>query len=161
MRGKLKVTSRLGGFDLTNSPDQMHASVYSCKWVQPYRYTLHVHQCCIGPATEHVHACELYDGGQSWYAICPYICSGLLTCHIGTARVNAELCMLSDESQRSSIIAYTIAVYAVALTLVALRVAGKIVSTGVAWNDAPIVAAVLLAAVPIASVLASELIQNT
>lgn len=65
--------------------------------------------------------------------------------------------MLSDESQRSSVIAYTITVYAVALTLVALRVAGKTVSSGVAWNDAPIVAAVLLAAVPIACVLASEL----
>ncbi|KAJ4987678.1 integral membrane protein (CFEM domain-containing protein) [Stagonosporopsis vannaccii] len=74
--------------------------------------------------------------------------------NLGTARVNAELCMLSDESQRSSVIAYTIAVYTVAFTLVALRVAGKVVSTGVAWNDAPIVVAVLLAAVPIACVLA-------
>lgn len=74
----------------------------------------------------------------------------------GTARVNADLCVLSDESQRRSVTVYTITVYAVALTLVMLRVAGKIFSERLAWNDAPIVAAVLLAAVPIACVLASE-----
>lgn len=74
----------------------------------------------------------------------------------GTARVNAEMCVLSNESQRSSVMVYTITVYAVALTLVALRVAGKVVSERFAWNDAPIVAAVLLAAVPIGCVLASK-----
>lgn len=74
---------------------------------------------------------------------------------VDTARVNADMCALSDESQRRSVIVYSITVYAVALSLVALRVAGKMVSTRLAWNDAPIVAAVLLAAVPIGCVLAS------
>ncbi|KAH6625218.1 hypothetical protein C7974DRAFT_196432 [Boeremia exigua] len=74
--------------------------------------------------------------------------------NLGTARVNAQMCVLSDESQRRDVIVYTITVYAVAVTLVVLRVAGKIASSKLAWNDAPIVAALLLAAVPIACVLA-------
>lgn len=82
---------------------------------------------------------------------------GTLTCHAGTARVNAELCLLSDESQRSNLIEHTIAVFVITIGLVALRIAGKIVSTGVAWNDAPILTATLLAALSVACILASEL----
>lgn len=100
---------------------------------------------------------ELYHGRQSWYVTAANAVTVALTDVAGTARVNADLCVLSDESQRSSVIAYTIALYVVALSLVALRVLGKIVSTGLAWNDAPIVAAVLLAAIPIACVLSSKL----
>lgn len=102
-------------------------------------------------------ACKLHNGRQFGYDSIKYHAIALrLKSAIGTARVNAEMCMLSDESQRSSVVAYTISVYAVALSLVALRVVGKIVSKRLAWNDAPIVAAALLAAVPIACVLASK-----
>lgn len=66
------------------------------------------------------------------------------------------MCMLVDESQRSSVVVYTITVYAVSLTLVILRIASKIVSKRLAWNDAPVVMAVLLAAIPISCVLASK-----
>ena len=103
-----------------------------------------------------MYACKLYNVRNHWWVDVSVVVTPA-DFDIGTARVNAEMCALSDESQRNSVIVCTITVYAVALTLVALRVAGKVVSKRVAWNDAPIVAAVLLAAVPIGCVLASEL----
>jgi hypothetical protein len=48
-------------------------------------------------------------------------------------------------------------VYAVTLTLVTLQITGKIVSKRLAWNNAPIVAAVMMAVASIARVLASKI----
>ncbi|KAJ8111237.1 hypothetical protein OPT61_g6125 [Boeremia exigua] len=120
----------------------------------PYRHALCVYERGSEPEIECMHAGKLYNGRQRRYVLAFHAVTKPLTDDAATARVNSDMCMLSDESQRRSVIVYTITVYAVALTLVVLRVAGKIVSKRLAWNDAPIVAAVLLAAVPIACVLA-------
>ncbi|PSN69696.1 hypothetical protein BS50DRAFT_294417 [Corynespora cassiicola Philippines] len=73
--------------------------------------------------------------------------------NLETARVNKQLCNLPDETQKDTIRKYTIGSYVVALSSVCLRGAGRYASNKLSWNDAPIVAAVVLAAVPISSVL--------
>ncbi len=157
LRSRYSIAVRMCKVNLTWYLDQMSASACSPKRLQPYRLTLRVHQCRPEPKVKRMHACKLYNGRQHQYALVYQVdVATALTGDADTARVNAEMCMLSDESQRRSVIVYTIIVYAIALTLVALRVAGKVVSKRLAWNDAPIVAAVLLAAVPIGCVLASR-----
>ncbi|KAH7123622.1 hypothetical protein B0J11DRAFT_529483 [Dendryphion nanum] len=74
--------------------------------------------------------------------------------NLETARVNKQLCNLSDESKTNTVRTYTITVYVIAIFVVSLRVASRLLSGRLAWNDAPIVAAVVLAAVPIGTVLA-------
>jgi len=64
---ELKAILQPGSFDLTKQLDQMHGSICSPKWVQPYRYTLHVHQRGTESTNSRLYGFELYCGRQSWY----------------------------------------------------------------------------------------------
>ena len=70
-----------------------------------------------------------------------------------TSRVQRDLCNLSDESKTREVILYTSIVYSIAFLSVTLRVAGKAVSKRLAWDDAMVVAALLLTAIPLGCVL--------
>ncbi|KAJ4983296.1 CFEM domain-containing protein [Stagonosporopsis vannaccii] len=72
---------------------------------------------------------------------------------LDTSRVQADLCDLSDESKTQDVILYTSIVYSIAFLSVMLRVAGKAVSRRLAWDDAMVVAALLLTAIPLGCVL--------
>ncbi|KAH6619019.1 hypothetical protein C7974DRAFT_441660 [Boeremia exigua] len=72
---------------------------------------------------------------------------------LGTSRVQADLCNLSNESKTHQVILYTGIVYSIAFFAVALRIAGKLISKRLAWDDAVVVAALLLTAIPVACVL--------
>lgn len=70
-----------------------------------------------------------------------------------TSRVQRDLCNLSDESKTGEVVLYTSIVYSIAFLSVALRIAGKAVSQRLAWDDAMVVAALLLTAIPLGCVL--------
>ncbi|KAJ8109762.1 hypothetical protein OPT61_g7220 [Boeremia exigua] len=72
---------------------------------------------------------------------------------LDTSRVQADLCDLSEESKTKQVLLYTCIVYSIAFLSVALRVAGKAVSQRLAWDDAMVVAALFLTAVPLGFVL--------
>ncbi|OAL47711.1 hypothetical protein IQ07DRAFT_682501 [Pyrenochaeta sp. DS3sAY3a] len=72
----------------------------------------------------------------------------------GTARVQADLCDLSQESKRMQVFLYTGIVYSLAFLFVVLRIAGKMVSSRLSLDDIMVVAALLLTAVPLGCVLA-------
>jgi putative Ca2+/H+ antiporter (TMEM165/GDT1 family) len=74
----------------------------------------------------------------------------------GTARVQADLCDLSQESKRMQVFLYTGIVYSLAFLFVVLRIAGKMVSSRLSLDDIMVVAALLLTAVPLGCVLASK-----
>ena len=74
-------------------------------------------------------------------------------CTQDTSRVQRDLCNLSDESKTGEVILYTSIVYSIAFLSVALRIAGKAVSKRLAWDDAMVVAALLLTAIPLGCVL--------
>lgn len=74
---------------------------------------------------------------------------------LDTARVQASLCNWSNESKRTEFFIYSGVVYTLAFSFVALRVVGKIVSSRLAWDDAMVVGALCLTAVPLGCVLAS------
>ncbi|KAF1924962.1 uncharacterized protein M421DRAFT_71288 [Didymella exigua CBS 183.55] len=72
---------------------------------------------------------------------------------LDTSRVQGDLCNLSDESKTQGVIFYTSIVYSIAFLSVVLRVAGKAVSKRLAWDDAVVVAALLLTAIPLGCVI--------
>ncbi|KAH4063994.1 hypothetical protein HBI73_205670 [Parastagonospora nodorum] len=72
---------------------------------------------------------------------------------LGVSRVQADLCHLSSESKTQQVILYTGIVYSIAFVSVALRIAGKLLLKRLAWDDAVVVAALLLTAIPVACVL--------
>lgn len=74
--------------------------------------------------------------------------------NLGTARVQADLCNLTEESKRTKVFLYTGIVYSLAFLSVALRIAGKIVSKRLALDDCIVITAWLLTAVPLGCVLA-------
>ena len=76
-----------------------------------------------------------------------------------TARVQAVLCDLPNDSKRSDVFTYTGIVYSVAFSFVALRTAGKLVSKGLALDDYMVIFAILLSALPVACALASTFLQ--
>lgn len=67
--------------------------------------------------------------------------------------MQADLCNLSKESKTQEVILYTSIVYSIAFISVALRVIGKAVSQRLAWDDAVVVAALLLTGIPLGCVL--------
>ncbi|KAH7394773.1 hypothetical protein BKA66DRAFT_409999 [Pyrenochaeta sp. MPI-SDFR-AT-0127] len=73
--------------------------------------------------------------------------------NLGTARVQADICNLSEESKRKEVFMYTGIVYSMAFLFVILRIAGKLVSKRLALDDWIVIAALLLAAVPLGCVL--------
>lgn len=75
---------------------------------------------------------------------------------MGTLRVQADMCNLSEESKRTHVFIYTGVVYSLAFVFVALRIAGKLVSKRLSPDDYIVIAALLITAVPLGCVLASE-----
>ncbi|KAH7072137.1 hypothetical protein BKA63DRAFT_577881 [Paraphoma chrysanthemicola] len=73
---------------------------------------------------------------------------------LGTSRVQADICGFSNESKRMQMFWYTGVVYSLAVLFVALRIAGKVVSKRLSWDDWVVVAALLLTTIPLACVLA-------
>lgn len=63
------------------------------------------------------------------------------------------MCDLSDESKTQEVILYTSIVYSIAFLSVTFRIVGKAVSKRLAWDDAMVVAALLLTVIPLGCVL--------
>lgn len=60
---------------------------------------------------------------------------------------------MSDESKTQEVILRTSIVYSIAFLSVVLRIAGKVVSQRLSWDDAVVVAALLLSVIPLGCVL--------
>lgn len=73
---------------------------------------------------------------------------------LGTARVQADLCSLPQESKRMELFLCTSIIYFLAILLVALRICGKLVANHLSLDDWIVVAALLLLALPVGCVLA-------
>ncbi|KAF2127520.1 hypothetical protein P153DRAFT_377123 [Dothidotthia symphoricarpi CBS 119687] len=72
---------------------------------------------------------------------------------LGTAKVQANMCNLSNESKRHHVFWYTGVVYAVGILFVVLRMAGKLASKRLSVDDWVLILALLLGAIPIGCVL--------
>jgi len=72
-----------------------------------------------------------------------------------TARVQAEQCKLSEDSKRMEVFTYTIIVYSLAILCVILRIAGKLISKKLSYDDYIVVFAILISALPVACVISS------
>ncbi|KAI8941723.1 hypothetical protein NX059_002929 [Plenodomus lindquistii] len=71
-----------------------------------------------------------------------------------TARAQADICNLSDDSKRTDMFWYSGVVYTVAVLFVAARLAGKLVSGRISMDDYIVIAALVVAAIPLGCVLA-------
>ncbi|OWY51244.1 cytidine and deoxycytidylate deaminase zinc-binding region [Alternaria alternata] len=71
-----------------------------------------------------------------------------------TARVQADLCNLSKESQRLDIFMWTGIIYSIAVVFVCLRIAGKLVNKRLALDDYIVVCAIVFCALPVGCALA-------
>jgi hypothetical protein len=74
---------------------------------------------------------------------------------LGTARVQASLCKLPNESRQTEMYYMLGVVYGVALVFVVLRTIGKLVSKRLGWDDLIVVFAILLSLVPAVSAFSS------
>jgi hypothetical protein len=72
---------------------------------------------------------------------------------LGSVKVQSDLCGFSQASKRTDMFMYTGIIYPLAILLVALRIAGKIVSKHISMDDWLVVAALLLLALPVGCVL--------
>ncbi|KAL5371092.1 hypothetical protein DPSP01_014496 [Paraphaeosphaeria sporulosa] len=72
---------------------------------------------------------------------------------LNTAKVQQDLCHLSNESKQHDVYIYTITCYTIAASFVLLRVIGRIVTRRFALDDYIVVAALLFTAVPLGLVL--------
>ncbi|KAL6704955.1 hypothetical protein ACN47E_007500 [Coniothyrium glycines] len=70
-----------------------------------------------------------------------------------TARVQADMCNLSDESRRTEVFLYTVVVFSLAVLFVMLRIGGKYITGRLSWDDVVVVIALLLTIIPFACVL--------
>jgi hypothetical protein len=77
-----------------------------------------------------------------------------------TARVQANLCSLSEESQRFNVFMWTGIAYATGVVFVCLRIAGKLVNKRLALDDYIVIFAILFAALPEGCALASKSRQS-
>ncbi|KAI4630867.1 hypothetical protein J4E83_002391 [Alternaria metachromatica] len=73
---------------------------------------------------------------------------------LDTARVQAVLCDMSDESQRLDMFMWTGVIYSMAVVFVVLRIVGKLVNKRLAMDDYIVVFALVLCAVPAGCTLA-------
>jgi hypothetical protein len=80
---------------------------------------------------------------------------GLTLLSVGTSRVQADLCNLSNESMKQQVILYTSIVYSIAFFFVTFRIVGKAVTRRLAGDDVAVVLALLLTAVPLGCILRS------
>jgi hypothetical protein len=71
-----------------------------------------------------------------------------------TVRVQAKICNLPKESRRTQMFVYTGIVYSVGFLTMVLRIAGKIASKRLAWDDWIVVSSFMIAWVPFGCVLA-------
>lgn len=71
-----------------------------------------------------------------------------------TARVQADLCRLSNDSKEKEMFLFSSILYAVGFINITLRTAGKVVSKRLAWDDWILVGALLFTTLPLACVLA-------
>jgi hypothetical protein len=74
---------------------------------------------------------------------------------LGTARAQADFCNLSKESKKTEMFLYSSILYAIGFITISLRLAGKLVSKRLAWDDWILLAALLFATVPLACILAA------
>ncbi|KAJ4358413.1 uncharacterized protein N0V89_002995 [Didymosphaeria variabile] len=72
---------------------------------------------------------------------------------LNTAKVQQDICHLSNESKQHDAYIYTITCYTIAAIFVLLRVVGRVVTRRFAYDDCIVVAALLLTAVPLGLVL--------
>ena len=72
---------------------------------------------------------------------------------LNTAKVQQDLCHLSNESKQQDVYIYTITCYTIAASFVFLRIIGRIVTRRFALDDYIVVAALLFTAVPLGIVL--------
>ncbi|KAJ8112826.1 hypothetical protein OPT61_g4902 [Boeremia exigua] len=79
--------------------------------------------------------------------------SSMSSPRVETSRVQADLCNLPEESKVQEITLYTGVVYSIAFLSVTLRIAGKMVSKRLSWDDIVVVAGLLLVAIPVGCVL--------
>jgi hypothetical protein len=73
-----------------------------------------------------------------------------------TARVQSDLCHLSDDSQTTHVVLYTTIIYSVAFFFVVLRLVGKNLSKGISWDDLAVVATLAIVTIPVGLVLDSK-----
>jgi hypothetical protein len=73
---------------------------------------------------------------------------------LGAVKVQSDVCGYSQESKRTEMFMYTGIVYGIAILLVALRLAGKLVAKHLSLDDWIVVAALVLLALPVGCVLA-------
>lgn len=73
---------------------------------------------------------------------------------LGAVKVQSDVCNYSQESKRTEMFMYTGIVYGIAILLVALRLAGKLVAKHLSLDDWIVVAALVLLALPVGCVLA-------
>jgi hypothetical protein len=73
---------------------------------------------------------------------------------LGSVKVQSKLCSFSQESKRTEMLMYTSIVYSMAILLVALRLAGKLVAKNLSLDDWVVIAALVLLALPVGCVLA-------
>jgi hypothetical protein len=73
---------------------------------------------------------------------------------LGSVKVQSSICSFSQESKRTELFMYTGIIYAVAILLTALRLAGKLVAKNVSLDDWVVISALLLLALPVGCVFA-------
>jgi hypothetical protein len=73
---------------------------------------------------------------------------------LGSVKVQSKICSFSQESKRTEMFMYTSIIYSMAILLVALRLAGKLVAKNLSLDDWVVIAALVLLALPVGCVLA-------
>jgi hypothetical protein len=73
-----------------------------------------------------------------------------------TARVQSDLCNLSDDSQTTQVVLYSSIIYSIAFIFVVLRLVGKTLSKGISWDDLAVVASLAIVTIPLGLVLDSK-----
>jgi hypothetical protein len=73
-----------------------------------------------------------------------------------TARVQSDLCNLSDDSQTTQVVLYTTIIYSIAFIFVVLRLVGKTLSKGMSWDDLAVMGSLAIVSIPLGLVLDSK-----
>ncbi|KAF1960294.1 hypothetical protein CC80DRAFT_383297, partial [Byssothecium circinans] len=73
--------------------------------------------------------------------------------NLNTAKVQRDLCQLSNESRQHEVYIYTITTYTIATFCVILRLIGRVVTNKLAYDDYIIITALLLTTIPFGVVL--------
>lgn len=106
-----------------------------------------------------MHARQLHNGGYLESGFRPLIDPTRLT-RTDTARVQDEICGLSEASKSRDLLIYTPTTYTVAFVFVVLRIVGKLAVKRFALDDWIIITSILLAVVPVGCILRSTTARN-